>query len=52
MGFISKLKLYSECFKLAGIEGVKACTAYFFGRLVLDDLILICSDFSVGAVYE
>ena len=52
MGFISKLKFYSECFKLAGFDGLKACAAYLSGRLVLEDFPKKSSDISVGTVYE
>ena len=52
MGFISKLKLYSECFKLAGIDVLKACAAYLSGRLVLEDFPEKSSDFPVGDAYE
>ena len=52
MGIVSKIRLYSECFKLAGFSGVIACSKYLCGRLVLDELPLKSSDFSVGAVYE
>lgn len=52
MGFISKLRLFFECFKVAKFTGLIACAEYLSGRLVLDDLPLKSSDFSVGAVYE
>jgi len=52
MGLISKLRLFSECFKLAKFSGLIACAEYLSGHLVLDDLPSKSSDFPVGAVYE
>lgn len=52
MSVISKLRLYSECFKLAGISGLIACTKYLFGRLELDEIPSDSSYFQVGAAYE
>lgn len=52
MGFISKLRLFSECFKIGKFAGLIACGKYLCGRLVLEDLPSKSPDFSVGAVYE
>lgn len=52
MGVISKLRLFSECFKIAGFTGLIACGKYLSGHLVLDDLSSKSSDFPVGAAYE
>lgn len=38
MGLCSKFRLFSECFKLAGFTGLKACAKYLCGALRLDHL--------------
>lgn len=48
----SKILLYSECFKLAGISGLIACNAYLSGRLTLDDIPVNSSENSAGAFYD
>ena len=48
MRFFRWIALFSECYKLAGWRGVKACTKYLFGALVLDDYEVKSSDFSLG----
>ena len=52
VGLRFKIHLFSECFKLAGFTGVRACVAYLSGRLKLDDLSEKSSVFPVGAAYE
>lgn len=52
MGFLSKLRLYSECFKIGKFAGLIACSKYLCGKLQLEDLTLKSSEMSVGAVYE
>ena len=52
MGIRSKILLYSECFKLAGIRGLIACNAYISGRLTLDEIPVKSSENLEGAVYE
>lgn len=52
MGIRSKILLFSECFKLAGIPGLIACSKYLCGRLKLEEIPVKSSDFPVGAVYE
>ena len=44
-------RLYSECFKLAKLRGLIACTKYLCGLLPLDHLSSKSSDFAVGAEY-
>ena len=36
MGIYSKIRLFSECFKIAGIAGLIACVKYLSGALQLD----------------
>ena len=48
MGFFQKLRLYIECFNLAGIVGLKACHKYLCGVLSLPDLPSDSSVFPVG----
>lgn len=48
MGFFHKIRLYIECFNLAGIVGLKACHKYLCGVLSLPDLPSESSVFSVG----
>ena len=50
MGFFHKIRLYIECFNLAGIDGLKACYKYLSGALSLPDLPLESSVFSVGGL--
>ena len=38
MSFSSKIRLFSECFKLAGTGGLIACAKYLTGTLQLTDL--------------
>lgn len=38
MGFFRKIPLFIECFKLAGLPGLKACFRFLTGALILDDL--------------
>ena len=52
MGFLFKLRLYSECFKIGKFAGLIACNKYLCGRLKLDDLTVKSSEIPVGAVYE
>lgn len=52
MGFISKLRLFSECFKIGKFVGLIACAKYLCGRLVLDQMPSKSSVFSAGDVYE
>ena len=51
MGFLFKLRLYSECFKIGKFAGLIACNKYLCGRLKLDDLTVKSSEIPVGAVY-
>ena len=48
MGILYWITLFSECYKLAGWRGVKACAKYLCGALVLDDYEVKSSDFSPG----
>lgn len=48
MGFFHKIRLYIECFNLAGIDGLKACHKYLSGVLSLPDLPSESSVFPVG----
>lgn len=52
MGVISKLRLFSECFKIGKITGLIACAKYLCGALKLDDISSNSSDFPVGAAYD
>lgn len=38
MGLFSKIRLFRECFRLAGYTGLIACAKYLFGLLPLDHL--------------
>lgn len=38
MGLYSKIRLFSECFKIAGTAGLIACAKYLCGALRLDHL--------------
>ena len=44
MGFWHMIKLFSECYKLAGVVGLIACGKYVSGSLILPDLDAISSD--------
>lgn len=48
MRILNWIRLFSECFKLAGWYGVIACIKYLFGALVLDDFEVKSSDFLPG----
>ena len=48
MGFFRCIRLYSECFKLAGMSGIKACFRFLTGALIVDGLDPKSSDFMVG----
>lgn len=48
MDFVRFIRLFSECYKIAGFDGVKACVKYLCGALILDDPGLKSSDFSLG----
>ena len=52
VGLRFKIRLFSECFKLAGFTGARACAAFLSGRLQLDDFPVNCSELSEGAAYE
>lgn len=49
MGLISKFRLFSECFHIAGFTGLLACAKYLCGALKLDEITSKSSDFPVGA---
>lgn len=48
MRILNWIRLFSECYKLAGWSGVIACIKYLSGALVLDDSCPKSSDFLVG----
>ena len=48
MGFSTWIRLYSECFKLAGWSGLKACFRFMSGDLKLDENTLKSCNFSEG----
>ena len=50
MDFLHKIRLYIECFNLAGISGLIACYKYLSGGLSLPDLPSESSVFSVGGL--
>ena len=52
MGFLFKLRLYSECFKIGKFAGLIACSKYLCGHLKLEDFTVKSSEIPVGAVYE
>lgn len=52
MGFLFKLRLYSECFKIGKFAGLIACTKYLCGQLRLEELTVKSSEIPVGAAYE
>lgn len=37
--------IFTECYRLAGFRGVKACAKYLFGQLELDDYAEKCLEF-------
>lgn len=49
MGFFRWIRLYSECFKLFGPAGLKACFRFMTGDLKLDDLDLKSSVLAGGS---
>lgn len=51
MGFIRVIRLFSECFKLAGVSGLIACAKYLTGVLKLQDLDQKSSVFLEGDFY-
>lgn len=48
MGLYSKIRLFSECFRLAGFTGLIACVKYLCGVLQLDHLDSKSSVFTGG----
>lgn len=52
MGLLRCIRLYSACFRLAGVPGLIACTKYLCGILKLDETTPKSSVFPVGAAYE
>ena len=48
MGFFRQIPLFIECFKLAGLPGIKACFRFLTGALVLSETDVKSSVFSVG----
>lgn len=48
MAFSFVIRLFSECFKLAGVGGLIACGKYLFGALKLSDLDSKSSVFQAG----
>lgn len=48
MGISSWFRLFSECFKLAGVSGIIACFRFLTGDLKLDYLDSKSLIFSVG----
>lgn len=51
MGFISKLRLFSECFKIGKFDGLIACAKYLCGTLVLDETMVKSSENGVIDFY-
>ena len=51
MGLFRSMRLFSECFKIAGPAGLKACAKYLCGDLKLCELDVKCSVFSEGDLY-
>ena len=51
MAFFRNFRLYLECFKLAKLRGIIACTKYLCGLLPLDHSPTKSSEFPVGAEY-
>ncbi len=50
MSFRFKIRLFRECFRLAGYTGLIACAKYLFGLLPLDHLDLKSS--ALGGVSD
>lgn len=48
MGLFRSVPLFIECFKLAGIPGIKACFRFLTGSLIIEDLDPKSSIFPVG----
>lgn len=48
MGLYSKIRLFSECFKIAGAAGLIACAKYLCGALSLSHLDPKSSGFTGG----
>ncbi len=48
MGFIGSIRLFFECFRLAGTTGLIACFRFFTGSLKLSEIDLKSSGFPVG----
>lgn len=48
MGFSYWISLFSECFKLSGLRGVKACFRFMIGDLKLDEINSKSSVFEAG----
>ena len=48
MAFSNWIRLYYECFKLAGWSGLKACFRFMTGSLKLDENIIKSCDFFNG----
>lgn len=48
MGFPYWISLFSECFKLAGWSGIRACFRFMTGDLVIDETIPKSYNFPVG----
>lgn len=48
MVFFRSIPLFIECFKLAGMPGIKACFRFLTGALILEDLESKSSFFPVG----
>lgn len=48
MSFFGSIRLFYECFKLAGPAGLWACMRFMTGDLVLDETMLKSCNFPVG----
>ena len=48
MAFSNWIRLYFECFKLAGWSGLKSCFRFMSGDLKLDENTLKSCNFSEG----
>ena len=48
MGFSNWIRIYSECFKLAGLSGLRACFRFMTGSLKLDENTLKSCNFPQG----
>ena len=51
MGFVSVIRLFRECYSIAGCTGLIAVAKYLCGGLKLCELDAKSSDFSVGDLY-